>query len=148
MNKKRMSAWIVVLGVVTLLASQLYAMMGCGMNMGGSCGGHEEKQQHATKVEKVECAYCGMEMDKKEMKAKMKYKGEKLYFCTKKERSEFRKDPQAYLSGKKIGTCTMTMATATTTTEPKAQYACPMHPEVISDKPGKCPKCGMNLEKK
>src|SRR3990167_8919427 len=21
-------------------------------------------------------------------------------------------------------------------------YTCPMHPEVISDKPGKCPKCG------
>jgi len=27
-------------------------------------------------------------------------------------------------------------------------YICPMHPEVIKDKPGKCPKCGMNLEKK
>ena len=27
-------------------------------------------------------------------------------------------------------------------------YACPMHPEVTSDKPGKCSKCGMNLEKK
>ncbi len=26
------------------------------------------------------------------------------------------------------------------------QYTCPMHPEVISDHPGKCPKCGMNLE--
>ncbi len=25
------------------------------------------------------------------------------------------------------------------------QYTCPMHPEVITDKPGKCPKCGMNL---
>lgn len=24
-------------------------------------------------------------------------------------------------------------------------YTCPMHPEVISDKPGKCPKCGMGL---
>ena len=23
-----------------------------------------------------------------------------------------------------------------------------MHPEVISDKPGKCPKCGMDLLKK
>lgn len=24
-------------------------------------------------------------------------------------------------------------------------YVCPMHPEVQSDKPGKCPKCGMKL---
>lgn len=29
----------------------------------------------------------------------------------------------------------------------KEQYTCPMHPEVLSDKPGACPKCGMNLEK-
>jgi len=30
----------------------------------------------------------------------------------------------------------------------KKLYTCPMHSEVQSDKPGKCPKCGMNLEKK
>lgn len=25
------------------------------------------------------------------------------------------------------------------------QYTCPMHPEVISDEPGTCPECGMEL---
>jgi rRNA maturation endonuclease Nob1 len=30
----------------------------------------------------------------------------------------------------------------------KVQYTCTMHPEVLSDKPGKCPKCGMTLVKK
>lgn len=30
----------------------------------------------------------------------------------------------------------------------KSEYVCPMHPDVKSDKPGKCSKCGMNLVKK
>jgi hypothetical protein len=30
----------------------------------------------------------------------------------------------------------------------KKKYTCPMHPEVMKAKAGKCPKCGMNLEKK
>ncbi|MEP6796135.1 MAG: heavy metal-binding domain-containing protein [Saprospiraceae bacterium] len=28
-----------------------------------------------------------------------------------------------------------------------ADYSCPMHPDVTSSQPGKCPKCGMDLEK-
>jgi len=28
------------------------------------------------------------------------------------------------------------------------QYTCAMHPEVVQDKPGKCPKCGMDLVEK
>jgi len=30
-------------------------------------------------------------------------------------------------------------------THPHQEYTCPMHPEVIKNEPGKCPKCGMNL---
>ncbi len=30
----------------------------------------------------------------------------------------------------------------------KVQYTCPMHSEVVSDKPGNCPKCGMALVEK
>ena len=33
-------------------------------------------------------------------------------------------------------------------TTAKYVYTCTMHPEVITDKPGKCPKCGMSLVKK
>jgi hypothetical protein len=28
---------------------------------------------------------------------------------------------------------------------PKQKYYCSMHPDVVSDEPGKCPKCGMDL---
>lgn len=30
----------------------------------------------------------------------------------------------------------------------KVVYTCPHHPEVVSDKPGKCPKCAMTLRAK
>ena len=29
----------------------------------------------------------------------------------------------------------------------KAIYVCPMHPEVVADKPGRCPECKMHLSK-
>jgi predicted RNA-binding Zn-ribbon protein involved in translation (DUF1610 family) len=29
--------------------------------------------------------------------------------------------------------------------EQAVRYTCPMHPEVLQDKPGDCPKCGMKL---
>lgn len=36
-------------------------------------------------------------------------------------------------------------ATASGSSPVAAVYTCPMHPEVTSDKPGKCPKCKMDL---
>lgn len=44
-------------------------------------------------------------------------------------------------------TCSVIFAqekTAADTTA-KAVYTCTMHPEIRADKPGKCPKCGMDL---
>jgi uncharacterized membrane protein len=32
--------------------------------------------------------------------------------------------------------------------EHMTQYTCPMHPEVVQNSPGKCPKCGMDLVEK
>ena len=39
-------------------------------------------------------------------------------------------------------------STAKSDTTAKYIYTCTMHPEVMKDKPGNCPKCGMTLVKK
>jgi rubrerythrin len=39
----------------------------------------------------------------------------------------------------------VTTGSPTNTPAMKQKYFCPMHPEVVSDEPGKCPKCGMDL---
>ena len=52
------------------------------------------------------------------------------------------------LSGVKVGdTLSLAMMLKAGTASHAAKYVCPMHPEVTSDKPGKCPKCGMDLER-
>ncbi len=43
---------------------------------------------------------------------------------------------------------TLNQAQAEQAETKKVVYTCSMHPEVISDKPGNCSKCGMELEKK
>jgi hypothetical protein len=45
----------------------------------------------------------------------------------------FAQKSKANLPASKTGTATL------------ANYSCPMHPAVVSDKEGKCPKCGMDL---
>ena len=46
-------------------------------------------------------------------------------------------------------TTTTKQTTTKTTTKPVAKkYTCPEHPEVVMNKTGKCPKCGMALVEK
>lgn len=83
--------------------------------------------------EKVTCPVSGKEFVKSETSPKYEYKGKAYYFCCENCKEAFMKNPEKYLQKK---------------AEMKEVYTCPMHPEVKSDKPGKCPECGMKLEKK
>ncbi len=51
-----------------------------------------------------------------------------------------------HTEGEHTGTHTEGEHTGTHTEgEQVTMYTCPMHPEVMSEEPGKCPECGMNL---
>jgi len=67
------------------------------------------------------------------------YQGKRVYFCCPACPPAFRKDPEKYV--KKIEDQGVVLEKA-----PVAQaWTCPMHPEVMQDKPGKCPICSMAL---
>jgi YHS domain-containing protein len=83
--------------------------------------------------ETVVCPVGGKEIKKSEAKISYEYKGKTYYFCCDMCKEKFVKNPEEYLKKK---------------AEMKEVYTCPMHPGVRSDKPGKCPECGMKLEKK
>src|SRR5438046_3103255 len=85
---------------------------------------------------------CGMSVDPQTAPAHTTYQGRTYYFCNPHCLTKFAADPQKYLSGKRE---TMTLKVRETPPGVKRQYICPMDPEVLSDQPGPCPKCGMAL---
>lgn len=79
---------------------------------------------------------CGMTVDPATAKHFVRYQGRDFYFCSAGCKAKFEAEPQKYL-GDRAAPPPMPKGT---------QYTCPMHPEIIRDKPGSCPICGMALE--
>ncbi|MGV1758714.1 heavy metal translocating P-type ATPase [Rhizobium sp. A22-96] len=80
---------------------------------------------------------CGMTVDRATARHFLKHEGEKFYFCSAGCKAKFEADPSAYLNGNRPAPKPVPKGTL---------YTCPMHPEVVSDHAGDCPKCGMALE--
>ncbi|MFT4183874.1 MAG: heavy metal translocating P-type ATPase [Rhizobium sp.] len=80
---------------------------------------------------------CGMNVDRAAARHFLRHEGEKFYFCSAGCKGKFEADPSTYLDGNRPAAKPMPKGTL---------YTCPMHPEVVSDHPGDCPKCGMALE--
>ncbi|MBZ9849052.1 heavy metal translocating P-type ATPase [Mesorhizobium sp. CA14] len=79
---------------------------------------------------------CGMSVDRASAKHFVRHEGQGFYFCSAGCKGKFEAEPAKYLAGRP---------------EPQpmpkgTQYTCPMHPEIVRDKPGSCPICGMALE--
>jgi len=81
---------------------------------------------------------CGMDVEPAQAKWSHERDGHTYHFCGKSCLDKFRADPERYTGG------------AARPPEPEAPagtlYTCPMDPEIVRDRPGSCPICGMALE--
>ncbi|TAK48825.1 MAG: heavy metal translocating P-type ATPase [Betaproteobacteria bacterium] len=79
---------------------------------------------------------CGMTVDPATA-ASLEHGGQTYHFCSPHCVKAFKADPAKYLAKSVPKTAAANPQTG--------RYTCPMHPEVVQDAPGSCPKCGMAL---
>lgn len=79
---------------------------------------------------------CGMSVDRGTARHFVRHEGQGFYFCSAACQAKFEAAPQTYLGDRP----------APEPAPKGTQYTCPMHPEIVRDKPGSCPICGMALE--
>jgi Cu+-exporting ATPase len=109
---------------------------------------------------------CGMNVVPKKAAGLWDYAGTRYYFCGKSCLEKFKANPETFLNKPPAASASASMvqlgvsakgkrADGLTDANPipkpksddkKVRYICPMDPQVLSDKPGFCPKCGMALE--
>src|SRR5688572_27612542 len=94
----------------------------------------EREPAHEQHIDPV----CGMTVDPGTAAGSFAHQGTTYYFCAKSCLQKFQANPAAYLDRSQPRPERRAVAGAT--------YTCPMHPEVVQDHPGACPKCGMALE--
>lgn len=83
---------------------------------------------------------CGMQVTK-QSEYSLVYAKEKYFFCSEHCKNKFAADPLKYIDKNSSQQSNQLNMVSNATT-----FTCPMHPEIIQDHPGTCPKCGMALE--
>ncbi len=79
---------------------------------------------------------CGMMVNRGSARFTSRHDGERFYFCSSRCEEKFKGDPDSFTTGRPVS-------------EPMPEgtlYTCPMHPEIVQEGSGDCPKCGMALE--
>ena len=102
-------------------------------------GSHSSNGDHTVaESATVKDPVCGMSVTLGAGKPSFAHDGRTWHFCSQKCHDRFAADPAHYLSGAHKRQAPPVPA--------GTQYTCPMHPEIVRDAPGDCPKCGMALE--
>ena len=70
----------------------------------------------------------------------------RYHFCSERCRQKFLADPARYLDADALIEGMTPTPVPPVAAVPGTRYTCPMHPEIVQDGPGTCPKCGMALE--
>lgn len=99
---------------------------------------HAEHIHGAPDPTTVKDPVCGMSVTLGAGKPSLEHAGMAYHFCSQKCHDKFVADPSLYLPG--------THKKPAAAVPKGTQYTCPMHPEIVRDAPGECPKCGMALE--
>ena len=105
-------------------------------------------RDHSTSQRAITDPVCGMTVSPDTAAGFHEHNGETYYFCSTHCLTKFREDPERFIN--KSSEVTTAQAIKHEPQSAPAQvvqtYTCPMHPEVMQEKPGSCPKCGMALE--
>ena len=93
---------------------------------------------------------CGMKVDALKAACSVEHAGTTVYFCSKGCEAKFAANPDAYLlrqpEAERPAVGAVPPEGKPSLPEDSMRYTCPMHPEIRSDHPGACRKCGMALE--
>jgi Cu+-exporting ATPase len=88
---------------------------------------------------------CGMEVDEA-AGWRAQRGGKTWFFCCEGCRAKFLQEPELKPPPAFQGPSCCGGQASPLAAPPGAQFTCPMHPDVLADHPGLCPKCGMALE--
>ena len=96
----------------------------------------QHRDLHGSAPPELRDPVCGMTV-RPDSPHVARHQNREYRFCSARCREKFAADPAGYLEPREA---------ALAAAPPGATYTCPMHPEIIRDRPGSCPLCGMALE--
>ena len=99
-------------------------------------GDHSGHHHHHDTAGGEKDPVCGMSVDPATARHRAAHHGRDYFFCGARCKERFVAEPARFLAPQPVAEAPAGVG----------QWTCAMHPEIVQDKPGSCPICGMALE--